>query len=51
MSRRRTSHASCKAPFMYTVEGNLDEVEIEREEMLLRIAAFSEVLVLRRPDA
>lgn len=36
---------------MYTVEGNLDEVEIEREEMLLRIAAFSEVLVLRRRDA
>ena len=36
---------------MYTVEGNLDEVEIEREEMLLRIAAFSEVLVLWRLDA
>lgn len=36
---------------MYTVEGNLDEVEIEREEMLLRIAAFSEVLVTWRRDA
>lgn len=32
---------------MYTVEGNLDEVEIEREEMLLRIAAFSEVRLAR----
>lgn len=36
---------------MYTVEGNLDEVEIEREEMLLRIAAFSEVLATWRRDA
>ena len=36
---------------MYTVEGTLDEVEIEREELLLRIAAFSEVLAMRRRDA
>lgn len=51
MMGRRTSHCSLKASFMYTVEGNLDEVEIEREDMLLRIASFSEVRPLHRTDA